>query len=292
MFTILHESLGMRKLFSKWMPRSLTPGQKERSVEDSECCLKLFKRGKKDFLRRYVTMDETWIHKYTLESNRMSAEWTVKSENSRKRPKTQMSAVRFSLPYFGMRTVFYLSITLRKGNPSIANIIWRYCYVWREKLQKNDPKWRRKKCSFTKTMHTSRSQQWQNCSNCTLNCFLIHRILWIWLPVTTICLRTQKECFTQRNLAPMKKWLPKLKLILSPTINRFTKKALKYQRSGGMNVSLLKETMLINEVEFFLKFVVLLVTLRTYWVMCYEYIKLHINVNKWFNNKCHNLIFR
>ena len=51
--------------------------------------------------------------------------------------------------------------------------------------------------------------------------------------------------------------------ILRPKINRFTKKASKCQRSVGTNVSLLKETMLINEVEFCLK-VILLVILRTY----------------------------
>ena len=31
-------------------------------VEDSECYLELIKCSKKDFLHRYVTMDETWIH--------------------------------------------------------------------------------------------------------------------------------------------------------------------------------------------------------------------------------------
>ena len=49
-FTILHESLGMRKLFSKWVPRLLTPNKKQQRVEDSERCLELFKRGKKDFM--------------------------------------------------------------------------------------------------------------------------------------------------------------------------------------------------------------------------------------------------
>ena len=71
MFTVLHESLGMRKLFSKWVPRLLTPDQKQQHVEDSERCLELFKRGKKDFLRRYVTMDETWIHHYTPETKKI-----------------------------------------------------------------------------------------------------------------------------------------------------------------------------------------------------------------------------
>ena len=54
-FTILHESLRMRKLFSKWVPRLLTPDQKQQRVEDAERCLELFKRDKKNFLRRYVT---------------------------------------------------------------------------------------------------------------------------------------------------------------------------------------------------------------------------------------------
>ena len=35
MFTIVHKSLGMRKLFSKWVPRLLTPDQKKQRVEDS-----------------------------------------------------------------------------------------------------------------------------------------------------------------------------------------------------------------------------------------------------------------
>ena len=37
-------------------------------------------------------MDETWIHHYTPESSRQSAEWITEGENRPKRPKTQMSA--------------------------------------------------------------------------------------------------------------------------------------------------------------------------------------------------------
>ena len=42
-FTILHESLGMRKLFLKWVPRLLPPDQKKHRFEDLEGCLELFK---------------------------------------------------------------------------------------------------------------------------------------------------------------------------------------------------------------------------------------------------------
>ena len=56
-FTISHASVEMHKLFSKWVPRLFIPAQKQQRIEDSERYLELFKRGKKDFLRRYVTMD-------------------------------------------------------------------------------------------------------------------------------------------------------------------------------------------------------------------------------------------
>ena len=58
LLTILHEHLSMRKLCSKWVPRSLTVVQKQQRVGDSERCLKLFQRNKKDFFMRYVAMDK------------------------------------------------------------------------------------------------------------------------------------------------------------------------------------------------------------------------------------------
>ena len=80
-FIILHESLEMRKLFSKWVPRLLTSGQRQQRVEDSERCLKLFKRVKKNFLHQYVTMDEAWIHPYTPETKISSAEWAAEGKS-------------------------------------------------------------------------------------------------------------------------------------------------------------------------------------------------------------------
>ena len=66
-YAILHVHLSMRKLLSKWVPRLFTVDQKQQRVVDSERCFELFRRNKPNFLRRYVTMDETWIHHYTLE---------------------------------------------------------------------------------------------------------------------------------------------------------------------------------------------------------------------------------
>lgn len=89
---ILHEHLQFKKLCARWVPRLLTIDQKQQRVDDSEACLEIYKRNQKEFLRRYITMDETWIHHYTPESNRQSAQWLAPGESRAKRPKTQKSA--------------------------------------------------------------------------------------------------------------------------------------------------------------------------------------------------------
>ena len=47
---------------------------------------------KRCFLRKYVTIDETWIHHFTPESNQLSAERTAAGESRPKRLKMQTSA--------------------------------------------------------------------------------------------------------------------------------------------------------------------------------------------------------
>lgn len=147
-FTILHENLSMRKLFSKWVPRLLTPDQKQQRIDDSEHCLMLFKRNKKDFLRRYVTMNETWIHHYTPESNRSSAEWTAAGESRPKRPKTQKSAGKI------MASVFWdahgiLFIDYLEKNKTI-NSEYYMCLLDRlsAEIKKKRPHMQRKKVLF------------------------------------------------------------------------------------------------------------------------------------------------
>lgn len=63
---ILHEHLKMRKLCSYWVPRALTFDQKRKRVSLSKCNLEKFKHDSSEFMQRFVTMDETWIHYYML----------------------------------------------------------------------------------------------------------------------------------------------------------------------------------------------------------------------------------
>lgn len=90
--TILHEHLHMKKLAARWVPRSLTNDQKRNRVTISTESLDMFTRNSAEFLRRFITMDETWIHYYTPESKQQSGQWLEPGESRPKRPKTQQSA--------------------------------------------------------------------------------------------------------------------------------------------------------------------------------------------------------
>ncbi len=79
--TILHKKLGIKKVFSKWVPHLLTMEEKQHRIDDSESCLALFTRNKQDFLCWFVTMDKTWIHHFTLQSNQQQAGWHAADES-------------------------------------------------------------------------------------------------------------------------------------------------------------------------------------------------------------------
>jgi hypothetical protein len=50
------------------VPRFLTPYQKRTGMKISEQCLERCNKNKTDFIRRFITMDDTWIHHYAPES--------------------------------------------------------------------------------------------------------------------------------------------------------------------------------------------------------------------------------
>ena len=65
---ILHTNLYIRKLCARWVSRLLTIDQKHIRVTTSEQNLAYFNRNPTAVLRRFVTMDETWILHYNPES--------------------------------------------------------------------------------------------------------------------------------------------------------------------------------------------------------------------------------
>ena len=55
-------------------------------------CLELFNKNKTDFVRRFITMDETCIHHYTPESKQQSKQWTEAGCSAPKKTRSVPSA--------------------------------------------------------------------------------------------------------------------------------------------------------------------------------------------------------
>ena len=95
----------MRKLSARWVPRLLTADHKRARVVTSEQCLGMFQSNSKEFLRRYITVDETWIGYYTPETKTQSKMWTGPGESVAKKAKTIPSAGKVMATIFGTHMV-------------------------------------------------------------------------------------------------------------------------------------------------------------------------------------------
>jgi len=89
---ILHEELDMKKLCARWVPQLLTADQKSKRMKISEQCFERFNKNKTDFVHRFITMNDTWIHHHTPESKQQSKQWTEASCSAPKKTNSVPSA--------------------------------------------------------------------------------------------------------------------------------------------------------------------------------------------------------
>ena len=75
--------------------------QKRNRMTTSEHCLDMFKRIPKEFLRRFVAVNATWIHHYTSEMKEQWNQWTSASKRAPKKTKTVPSAGKVMSTIFG-----------------------------------------------------------------------------------------------------------------------------------------------------------------------------------------------
>ena len=70
-FTGISKS-AIHRILTRWVPRLLTIEQKQRHEDVFIECLAMFYRNKVEFLHRFKTMDETWVHHFTPETKEQS----------------------------------------------------------------------------------------------------------------------------------------------------------------------------------------------------------------------------
>ena len=81
---IFEKELGMKKLTARCVPRILSLPQKRQRTVLCEQHLTNFRADKKLFIKRYVTMDETWVHHYDPETKIRSMQWKHKGSPTRR----------------------------------------------------------------------------------------------------------------------------------------------------------------------------------------------------------------
>ena len=79
-FSIFHEKLGVKKISVRWVPCLLSEENKHNRVVHSEAILPHFRRNPDVFLRRYITVDGTWIHHYTPETKEQPTQLVFKGD--------------------------------------------------------------------------------------------------------------------------------------------------------------------------------------------------------------------
>ena len=223
--SIIHENLDTRKLSAKLVPKCLNANQKCHRCQSSEHHLEFFRRDPNDFLSRLMTIDETWLYHYDLETKQQSLEWR---HSGSPRPiifQGKNPLEIFSPRFSGIKTTSSLLIIFQRAKLSARNIT-HFCWCnwrrsWRKNVAGSSPK---RSCSCTTmprlTGHLQPRRNWPTRASSVLK---THPILRIWPRRTTACSLDWKNNWkvaifrpTRRSLLPRRPgWTDKFLIFLS-----------------------------------------------------------------------------
>lgn len=108
---ILHEELRMKKL----VLHTLKDQEKLNRKQISQRNLDRFKQNKTDFVRRFITMDETWIYHHDPKLKQERLQWTEPGCSAPKQVKSQRSAKKVMASVFWDAKGILLIDYLEKG---------------------------------------------------------------------------------------------------------------------------------------------------------------------------------
>ena len=120
--SIIHEDLDMRKLSVKWVPKCLNADQKRQRCQSSEQILEFFRRDPNDFVSRLVTVDETLLYHYDLETKQHSMKWWHSGSPRPKKSRVKNPLEKFSPRFFGIKMASSSLIVFQMAKPSTRSI--------------------------------------------------------------------------------------------------------------------------------------------------------------------------
>lgn len=112
---IIHDHLHMRKLPARWVPRLLTPFQKQERVRCSQALLTMCQENQEEFFDRLITQDKIWFHHYDPETKAQSKQWKHYDSPPPKKACVQPSAGKVMLTVFWDQRGVVMMDFLAKG---------------------------------------------------------------------------------------------------------------------------------------------------------------------------------
>ena len=97
---VMHNQLGMKKVFTRWVPKLLTPIQR---AFRADCCQELLQQSEvnpDNFFHSIVTDDESWIHHYDPPSQLEAKVWKRLGEQTPTRLRQERSAGKMMMIIF------------------------------------------------------------------------------------------------------------------------------------------------------------------------------------------------
>ena len=112
---IIRDHLHMHKVSARWIPKLLTPFQKQERVDCSKALLDTCQENQEGLLDRLVTQDETRINHYDPETNIQSMQWKHFESPPPKKARVQPSAGNVMLTIFWDQHGVVMTDFLAKG---------------------------------------------------------------------------------------------------------------------------------------------------------------------------------
>jgi len=97
---IMNNHLSMKKVYTLWVPKLLTPLQRDNRVVCGQELLQESKADPFNFFGRIITSDECWVHHYDPLSQLEAKIWKKPSEQIQTRPHQQRSAGKLMMMIF------------------------------------------------------------------------------------------------------------------------------------------------------------------------------------------------
>jgi len=123
----IHEDLALLKLSAQWVPKCLNADQKRQRCHSSEQLLEFLWRDQMDFLLRLVTLDETWLYHYDLETKQQLMGRRHRGSPHPKNSECKNSLENYLPRYFGIKTAFSSLIIFQRAKlstRSITHLCW------------------------------------------------------------------------------------------------------------------------------------------------------------------------